>query len=451
MKSIAKQAVKKILQHSEKTVGLFIVTLLLLTSFFILNQSVEAQQLVCPMRAIQQITDETAGVSSSSSINADGTRIAFLSDANINGGNPEGNSEIWLANATTGIITQITDETAGISVSPSINADGTRIAFQSDANINGGNPDGNREIYLFDTTTGIFTQITDETAGISVSPSINADGMRITFTSTADINGGNPEGNREVYLFNSTTGIITQITDETAGGSLTSSINADGTRIAFDSSANINGGNPDGNREIYLFDTTTGIFTQITDETAGGSGLPSINADGTRITFNSSANINGGNPEGNIEIYLFDTTTGIITQITDETAGNSFASSINADGTRIAFNSSANINGGNPDGNDEIYLFDTTTGIFTQITDETAGNSTVSSINTDGTRIAFQSRANINGGNPDGNDEIYLAVCLDPTTARNIPTLSEWGLIAMAGVLGIIGLFAIRRRKAAAV
>jgi len=32
----------------------------------------------------------------------------------------------------------------------------------------------------------------------------------------------------------------------------------------------------------------------------------------------------------------------------------------------------------------------------------------------------------------------------------NIPTLSEWGLIAMAGVLGIIGLLALRRRKATA-
>ena len=30
---------------------------------------------------------------------------------------------------------------------------------------------------------------------------------------------------------------------------------------------------------------------------------------------------------------------------------------------------------------------------------------------------------------------------------RNIPTLSEWGMIAMAGVIGIVGvLFAIRRR-----
>ncbi len=35
--------------------------------------------------------------------------------------------------------------------------------------------------------------------------------------------------------------------------------------------------------------------------------------------------------------------------------------------------------------------------------------------------------------------------------SRPIPTLSEWGMIAMAGVLGMIGLFvAARRRKAAA-
>ena len=31
-----------------------------------------------------------------------------------------------------------------------------------------------------------------------------------------------------------------------------------------------------------------------------------------------------------------------------------------------------------------------------------------------------------------------------------IPTLSEWGLIAMAGILGIVGYLAIRRRKVAA-
>jgi len=34
--------------------------------------------------------------------------------------------------------------------------------------------------------------------------------------------------------------------------------------------------------------------------------------------------------------------------------------------------------------------------------------------------------------------------------SRNIPTISEWGLIATAGVLGIIGFMVIRRRNASA-
>ena len=33
---------------------------------------------------------------------------------------------------------------------------------------------------------------------------------------------------------------------------------------------------------------------------------------------------------------------------------------------------------------------------------------------------------------------------------QNIPTLSEWGLTAMAGILGIVGFIVIRRRKVAA-
>ncbi len=31
--------------------------------------------------------------------------------------------------------------------------------------------------------------------------------------------------------------------------------------------------------------------------------------------------------------------------------------------------------------------------------------------------------------------------------AADVPTLSEWGLIAMAGILGIVGFMIIRRRK----
>ena len=33
---------------------------------------------------------------------------------------------------------------------------------------------------------------------------------------------------------------------------------------------------------------------------------------------------------------------------------------------------------------------------------------------------------------------------------RNVPTLSQWGLIAMAGILGIVGFMVMRRRKVTA-
>lgn len=49
-------------------------------------------------------------------------------------------------------------------------------------------------------------------------------------------------------------------------------------------------------------------------------------------------------------------------------------------------------------------------------------------------------------------EDFDVLVCdLQPVrVVRPIPTLSEWGLIAMAGVLGIIGLLALRRRKVTA-
>ncbi len=131
MKSITRQAAKKVFLHSKKAFGIFTLTLLLFTSFLIINQKAEAQDLFCPMRGIEQITDDTVGLSRNPSLNSDGTLVAFSSSADFTGGNPEGNDEIYLFDTATQMYTQITDETVGNSSSPRINEDGTRIAFNS--------------------------------------------------------------------------------------------------------------------------------------------------------------------------------------------------------------------------------------------------------------------------------------------------------------------------------
>jgi len=50
--------------------------------------------------------------------------------------------------------------------------------------------------------------------------------------------------------------------------------------------------------------------------------------------------------------------------------------------------------------------------------------------------------------NPDS--KLCPGFSLGDTRVSNVPTLSEWGLIAMAGILGIVGFMVIRRRKVAA-
>jgi hypothetical protein len=49
-----------------------------------------------------------------------------------------------------------------------------------------------------------------------------------------------------------------------------------------------------------------------------------------------------------------------------------------------------------------------------------------------------------------GPEEVTCNFINRRITASPIPTLSEWGLIAMAGILGIAGFMVIRRRKVAA-
>jgi hypothetical protein len=89
-------------------------------------------------------------------------------------------------------VRQITHSTGLAQTFPVINAAGTRIAFGSPHDLTGENPAHNGQLFLFDTTTGTLSQITHGTNGNSGGPSLSADGSRIAFVSDADLTGGNP-------------------------------------------------------------------------------------------------------------------------------------------------------------------------------------------------------------------------------------------------------------------
>jgi Tol biopolymer transport system component len=368
--------------------------------------SAQAQSIFC---TITQITNTPpASLTQSPVISSDGTRIAFSSKADITGGNADKNSEIFLYDTNTKTFTQITQSPAGGSnLQPAISANGTRIAFESDRNLTGNNADGNFEIFLFDANTGL-TQIAETLEGgllSNRSPAINADGTRIVFESNRNLNGGNADGNVEVFLFDSNANTITQITD-TAGAPnpfLEPRINPAGTLIAFSSSSDLKpGGNPDQNFEIFLHNTQTPMLAQITNTSSfNGAMNPAMSNDGARISFDSDDDITpgpGGNADHNFETFLFDATTNTFSQLTFTLSGNGSAfSSINSDGTRIAFQSTSSvIPGGNTDDNYEVFFFDVPTNKITQLTNTVPPNvADDTSISADGTRIAFKSQGQI--------------------------------------------------------
>src|SRR5262245_8185606 len=99
------------------------------------------------------------------------------------------------------------------------------------------------------------------------------------------------------------------------------SIDAAGTRIAFQSVENFTGRTSNGISQIFLYDRTTGVLSQITSSVGGESLMPRINAAGTRIAFESNADLTGHNPDGNFEVFLYDTTTATLSQITSSAGG----------------------------------------------------------------------------------------------------------------------------------
>ena len=298
--------------------------------------------------SLEQITDATGeGMSSGNfaswQASLDGNLLAFVSRADLTGGNSDTNDELYLYDGTS--ITQITHSFGGGPWQPSL--DGGSVAFQANYDFTGDNPDQNNEIFLWDGTS--VQQITvavtnDPFGGGSTNPSLHQGW--IAFESIADLTGENPEGNTEVFLYDGST--ITQITDSATGHSVQPSLYA-GT-LAFASSADLTGENPDGNFEIFYWDGSS--TTQMTDSVGVyGSDQPSLQ-DGS-IAFRSEADITGGNPEHSHDIFLHDGST--ISQVTP--AGHvAFASHPSLDGDAIAFETQGDLTGENPDGSSEVFL-----------------------------------------------------------------------------------------------
>lgn len=407
----------------------------------ILTLSAKAQ-IVCPLPSVIQVTNDLEEDSQRPSVSDDGMLIVFESESNINGGNPNNEDQIYLYNKLTEVITQITFGNND-STFAKISGDGNKIVFESRADLDGFSSNGKRQVYIYDIPSGVLTQITSNGNFDSRGAQTDFTGSLVAFYSKADLTGQNADNSFEVFLYDVGSATITQITFTTPPEQIfPGGMSADGNIITIEgelASTNFS-------RQIFYYTRSNGQLTKVTPGNTGNGSNPTINNAGTRMAFSSSQNINGLNPSTRTNAFVFDIPSGEFTNLSNNTQDTSRRVRISGDGLRAVFESSANLTGGSSDGVFQIYVAVIETGQLVQITNGASEDSENGSIDFTGSTVAFQSAANYNGTNPDGADQVYVISCLDPATARNIPTLSEWGLIAMAGVLGIVGFFAVRRR-----
>ncbi len=306
------------------------------------------------------------------SISADGRYVAFHSSAsNLVAGDTNGTYDIFVHDTQTGATTRVSvasDGTQGNSHSyySSISADGRYVAFRSNAsNLVTDDTNEYRDIFVHDTQTGATTRVSiasdgAQGNGVSVSSSISADGRYVAFSSYAtNLVAGDTNGDNDIFVHDTQTGATTLVSvasDGTQGGSGGSSpsISADGRYVAFSSYAtNLVAGDTNGDNDIFVHDTQTGVTTRVSvasDGTQGnnGSAYPSISADGRYVAFRTYASsLVAGDTNGTYDIFVHDTQTGVTKRISvasDGTQGNGNSGSspsISADGRYVAFSSNA--------------------------------------------------------------------------------------------------------------
>jgi Tol biopolymer transport system component len=378
-----------------------------------------AQAAAAPCSILQVTYGYTAG---GASISDDGGRIAFASKADPVGQNADMNYEIFRYEVATGRTTQVTHTTTGSNGTTAISGDGTRIAFLSSADLTGGNADGNVEVFLY-TVGGSFRQVTNGTAHVGIySLGLDRHGQRLVFEALGDFTSDNPDNDQEIFLFDAAgAGTLAQISDYP--GSLDEAdhpaISDDGSRIVYIDRISYPNTGPGGSnslwKDVFQYTVATRRTVNVTDQKRDEFDpyYVTLSGDGAHLAFPTAQDLTSHNGDRNHEIFMKNLSSGATTQLTDTTSepGTSIGVfSIDDVGGNLVFETSRDVTGHNADLNDEVFLR-RPSGAVVQITDTTGLGTGLTSISGNGKRVLFVSSKNITGDNTSGLQQVFLADC----------------------------------------
>ena len=268
------------------------------------------------------------------------------------------------------------DDQAPISaLQPVISADGSTIAFTSyDNNLVSGEDQNETNqppweainhacVYLYNTATGRITLVnsvpgvSDSINEYASSPAISANGDYVAYVygDSSPIQGTGPidEGVGGIALYDSLTGVTTNVTSLDASGNGDASdptISDDGRYVAY-----LNQG------DVYVFDSNSGVTTLVSHEAQSpsipanaGSTQAVISHDGDSIVFVSTASnlVSGQASSGSSglsNVFLYNVASGAVSLVSGVNGsawltgdGNSDSPAIDGAGDYVAYRSDAN-------------------------------------------------------------------------------------------------------------
>ena len=267
---------------------------------------------------------------------------------------------------TTGVTTRVSVSSTGAqgdgsSWSPSLSADGTAVAFESEAtNLVPGDTNAKSDIFVHDLSTGATTRVSvgpggEQADGDSFGAALSGDGRVVAFESFAtNLVAADSNGCVDVFVRDLASGATTLASVSSAGvqgngDSRNAALSADGRYVAFESSAsNLVSGDTDGAIDVFRRDRQAGSTVRASVSTAGaepteGCLRPSLSADGRYVAFESlAAELTAGDTNAEYDVFVRDLTASTTERASVSTAGaladgKSGAASLSADGRTIGF------------------------------------------------------------------------------------------------------------------
>ena len=182
-------------------------------------------------------------------VSADGRSVFFYSYAPLTAGESGWVSDVFRYSTGDGSLSRISTTADGesgndSSYGPSASADGRYVAFYSRAsNLVPGDTNGVSDVFVKDIETGAVVRVSVTRDGqqgdaVSIVPSISADGSRVAFSSNARTFGATSGWAQQVYLWDRQTRALSWVSRTPAGTAFNQpefpELSADGGTVVFD-------------------------------------------------------------------------------------------------------------------------------------------------------------------------------------------------------------------------